>query len=1127
MFQAQKVVIILLLFSCIICETCRGKEEATCPDGDLTGDCIVDMADITFLARNWLSDEYNLNSFSQTSDNWQMIGPSVVVITEIFYKPDVKTLPLEFLELFNSSEYDIDISGWKFTDGIDYTFPEGSHIAGDSYLIVAQDKETLISYYGLASSTVYGPYSGKLSNSGEEITLETKYGNIVDYIDYGVGFPWPTMAAGEGASIELAHALADNNISGNWRCSGYTTGVYAGSPTPGAANTVSARTVSQIPPAIRKVQNQPEMPEPNEEVVITAKITDPDGIDEVLLKYQLVLPGNYIPVTLPNYPSTYPETAANQDYLDDSNWQTLPMNDNGINGDIAAGDNIYSVTIAPVLQTHRSLFRYKIRARDMAGNTASVPYLDDEQPNFAYFTYDNVPSWSGAINPASSNSQERQEITFDSNTMSSLPVLHLIARNTDIVNCQYNQSYDNSSYYFSGTLIYNGKIYDNIHFRIRGQYSTFQWGKNKWKIKFNTTRDFTGTDIYGMEYAEPVDTLNLGSGTCPWWMYPHPYGSWDQGAGGMVMNEMLAYRLYQLAGAAASNTSYTQLRIIDDAIEASDTNQYEGDFWGLYIMLEHADGSFLDERDMPDGNIYRMDSGYNQTHQCDSQVDDGSDINELLYNLNYTNPSEQWWRDNINLDHYYLTRAIGIAVNDSDRRVDANCIYYHNSQTNKWRYIPWDLDLTFEAGGHHPSENWENIQKCLQYEDIMIEYQNSGREIADLLFNGNQTSQLIDELAALIYNGTDSSFVNAERAMWDYHLRVSSRYKGKWYKNNEFLTSDNFAGMVQYMKQSVSPEGFTSWGSEFSNFGVPALLAEVDNVSPALPETPTIVYTGPDGFPLDDLTFAVSDYNSSAGLAFEKIAWRIAEVEPEESTPGNGQKKYEINANWLEVAPTFSNEKAIPPSVLTVQATYRVRCKMMDRNGRWSHWSAPIEFKAGQQQGGDLVAAYLRVSELMYHPADPTVQEASLGYDDEKHFEYIELVNTSSDITLDVSALTISSGITFSFSNSNIRRIAPGEHILLVNNEDAFNFRYQPSVDLIVAGEYDSSLSNSGETIALANNGTVFISFTYNDDWLVESDGKGYSMEVSPTAIETETNGSLNSADGWVLSSQPGGSPGE
>ena len=53
---------------------------------------------------------------------------------------------------------------------------------------------------------------------------------------------------------------------------------------------------------------------------------------------------------------------------------------------------------------------------------------------------------------------------------------------------------------------------------------------------------------------------------------------------------------------------------------------------------------------------------------------------------------------------------------------------------------------------------------------------------------------------------------------------------------------------------------------------------------------------------------------------------------------------------------------------------------MRDQDGLWSHWSDPYQFIAGAPTGPQVDA--LRISEIMYNPADPTTQEAAAGFID-------------------------------------------------------------------------------------------------------------------------------------------------
>jgi len=128
----------------------------------------------------------------------------------------------------------------------------------------------------------------------------------------------------------------------------------------------------------------------------------------VTLEYQPVDPGGYIRQSDPLYATR---------------WLTQTMYDND--------DGIYQARLSGELQMHRRLIRYRIQIADSIGYTLTIPYADDPQPNFAYFVYDGIPPWIGAINP--DDSDDRGELTrYDFAQMEPAPVYHFIAQSEDV-----------------------------------------------------------------------------------------------------------------------------------------------------------------------------------------------------------------------------------------------------------------------------------------------------------------------------------------------------------------------------------------------------------------------------------------------------------------------------------------------------------------------------------------------------------------------------------------------------------------------------------------------------------------------------------------------------------------------
>ena len=126
-----------------------------------------------------------------------------LVISEIMYKPAPRqdNKNLEFIEIYNSNPFFHDLSGYKLSGDIDYTFPAGTTIQGGEIFVIAASPADIQSVYGL--SGVKGPYAGSLKAPGKVI-LNSEIGAELLNIPYSSTYPWPVAADGTGHSIVLA-----------------------------------------------------------------------------------------------------------------------------------------------------------------------------------------------------------------------------------------------------------------------------------------------------------------------------------------------------------------------------------------------------------------------------------------------------------------------------------------------------------------------------------------------------------------------------------------------------------------------------------------------------------------------------------------------------------------------------------------------------------------------------------------------------------------------------------------------------------------------------------------------------------------------------------------------------------
>ncbi|MBE0534326.1 MAG: lamin tail domain-containing protein [Phycisphaerae bacterium] len=845
-----------------------------CTDADINGDCRVDFGDLLLIAQQWLdgpgceghahcadlSGEHgvNLDDFVRLAAQWRAsVGP--VVINEIHYDPPVKTELAEFVELHNVTKQPIDLSGWSLTSGVNCVLPPGTWIGAGGYVVIAQDAEKFEARFGFAPD---GVFTGKLSNDGETVRLRNPAREIIDEVTYKLGFPWPTVGDLPGNSIQLINPGIDNDLGGSWR---------SAPPSPGEVNVVLS---THMPPHMRQVKHSPQAPGSNEPVTITVKVTDDDGVASVMLSYQAVDPSSYIAIKDPAY---------------HVNWVSVAMYDDGTNGDVLAGDSIYTVIMPASMQVHRRLVRYRITAVDALGLAITGPYADDPCPNFAYFVYDGAPPWRAAINPWAG---QPEYITYGADVMRSLPVYHLISKKTDVETATWFEHYEGSEYKWQGTLVYDGQVYDHIRYRMRGGVWRYAMGKNMWKFDFNRGHSFQARDDYGQEYGTKWRKLNLSA--CI------QQGSFGQ-RGEQGMFEALSFKLFNLAGCPAPRTHWLHFRVVDDLYEDGTLNpahppitaggtQYDGDFWGLYMAIEQMDGRFLDEHGLPDGNLFKMEAGYGElNNQGPLQPDDFSDMRYFKDTFE-SSPPQDWWVTHINLDHYSPLYAVYQAVRHGDI-TNKNHFFYNNPEpiTNAWgtnylwSQLPWDVDLTWTTyyGGDYPSDPWSR-RGLLGHADISIQNKNFVRQFNDLLWGNDQMDQLIDEFAAIIDPpGAALSMVDADRAMWDWHwvlgdaaypMYLNQPASHKAGQNRFYLAAQNaglersFAGMVQLMKNYVV-----------------ARRAYMENLcaDAAIPNTPTIAYTGSMGWPINDLHFGVGAFSDPQGAGtFGAMAWRVAEVEP-------------------------------------------------------------------------------------------------------------------------------------------------------------------------------------------------------------------------------------------------------
>ena len=242
-----------------------------------------------------------------------------------------------------------------------------------------------------------------------------------------------------------------------------------------------------------------------------------------------------------------------------------------------------------------------------------------------------------------------------------------------------------SNRHFQATFIFNnGTILDTLEevgFRLRGNTSRGS-GKKSFKVSFNTFES-------GRSY-KGVEKLNLNG--------EHNDPS--------ISRAKLSWDLARDIGIPAARSNHVQLYI----------NQR---FHGVYLNVEHIDEEFVEKRfGNKQGNLYKClwpaDLDYLGTNpdlykrehsgrraydlKTNTDQDDYSDLAHFVDVLNNTplNDLPCELEKVFHVDNYLKAVALDILIGNWDGPIfNKNNFYlYHNVSTDKFEYIPYDLDNT-------------------------------------------------------------------------------------------------------------------------------------------------------------------------------------------------------------------------------------------------------------------------------------------------------------------------------------------------------------------------------------------------------------------------------------------------
>lgn len=173
-----------------------------------------------------------------------------ILITEVFYDTPGTESKEEWVEIYNTTGQQINLSGWKLVDnngsGQTFTFSSSHQIDGNTYFTLARNRKAFRKLYGKnADSYVSMP---ALNNGGDALLLKDPSGNVVDFVAWeggasaGIPSNWGSTSnpkANEGYSIYRSDITTDTDTYSDW-----VTSTNLGSPMTQADGTFYSKAIA-------------------------------------------------------------------------------------------------------------------------------------------------------------------------------------------------------------------------------------------------------------------------------------------------------------------------------------------------------------------------------------------------------------------------------------------------------------------------------------------------------------------------------------------------------------------------------------------------------------------------------------------------------------------------------------------------------------------------------------------------------------------------------------------------------------------------------------------------------------------------------------------------------------------
>jgi hypothetical protein len=625
------------------------------------------------------------------------------------------------------------------------------------------------------------------------------------------------------------------------------------------------------------------------------------------------------------------------------------------------------------------------------------------------------------------------------------------------------------------SVFHLGEFYDNVLVHLRGA-TTASFHKKPHKFEFHDSQPFRfRADL------PRVDEINVNAAF----------------SDGSYLRDYLAYR--DLLAAAIPTPSVEPLRV-----------QRNGAFHSIGVMIENVDRRFLRRHNLDEaGPLYKATgNGSWLTGTTGFETRNGAVLTDLAAftaGIAATNANRQTYLfDNTNLPavvNYLAANVLGSIYNPQK-----NYYAFRNTRKGEWQIIAWDRDFAYgdiwlgggdtryPAGGPCPNIiSNERIEHAATNQDLrggsnrLFEtvmatplaremFYRRLRTLLDGHFATGNVESILDDWQPRMKQEAD-----LDRAAWGFAPGPGGPYS---------FRADNFDTAVGRIRTEYLParrtylllnntapnNGVSDPGGTFMRGLVPA----AQTASPAI--VIQSAETSPASGNQDEEYIELRNPTADAA---DLSGWRISggvqhTLQPGTVIPAGGS--------------LFLTPDAVTFRVRTVSPKAgESRFVQGNYDGHLSNFSEVITLSDAE---GNAVATFttpntptpvqqfLRISEFHYHPG-PAAPDA----------EFVEVVNTSTSLTLDLAGVQFTSGFDFTFPAGFT--LAPGARTVVVLNSAAFATAW-PGNTATIAGTFSAGrLSNGGERLKIDDaTGSTVEDFTYDNTlpWPVQADGTGATL---------------------------------